>query len=302
MDLIWIPISMFGGIMQALRTAAQKSLNSELSTWSTTYVRSLFGLPLISCFLLLAITISGQVLPEFTKTYILYSLSTGVSQVIATYFLIKLFTLRNFAVGTMLAKTDLVQAAVIGSLFFSESITLLGWVAITLTGLGVVSMSTAKIKSVTENPFQASKEVTQKSIALGISSGFLFCLSYLFLREATLSIEGPIIFRSAWTIFIVTTSQTFVLGLILLFFRRSDFSLMRRLWRPCGFVGITSGLGSICWFTAMAIQNASYVKAVGQIEVIFTCLISVRYFGERITSLELLGMAGILIGVMILIV
>lgn len=293
---------MMGGIMQAVRTAAQKSLNSQLSTWSTTYVRSLFGLPLLTCFLLFSMAITGFVLPDFSTFYLAHCLATATSQVIATYFLIQLFTLRNFTVGTMLAKTDLVQAAIVGSLLFSESISPLGWIAIMLTGLGVISMSSAKLKVNRQPSFEASKTITQRSVLLGVSSGFLFCLSYLFLREATLSIDGPVLFRSAWTVFLVTSSQTLILGLILFILRRSDFSLMRRLWRPCGFIGITSALGSICWFTAMAMQNASYVKAVGQIEVIFTCLISVRYFGERIAPLELLGMTGILIGVILLIV
>ncbi len=48
-------------------------------------------------------------------------------------------------------------------------------------------------------------------------------------------------------------------------------------------------------------QNASYVKAVGQVEVIFTWWISVHYFGETIAKLELLGIATILIGVLLLV-
>ncbi len=100
---------------------------------------------------------------------------------------------------------------------------------------------------------------------------------------------------------IVTGSQTFVLGLILAFTHRAELPLMGMLWRPCAFVGLTSAIGSLCWFIAMAMQNASYVKAVGQVEVIFTWWISVHYFGETIAKLELLGIATILIGVLLLV-
>ena len=48
---------------------------------------------------------------------------------------------------------------------------------------------------------------------------------------------------------------------------------LRQLWpnlRLSAFIGLTSAVGSIGWFTAFALQNASYVRAVGQIEVVFT--------------------------------
>ena len=67
---------------------------------------------------------------------------------------------------------------------------------------------------------------------------------------------------------------------------------------PSLFVGITSAIGSIGWFTAMAMQNASYVKAVGQVEVIFTVLISTLYFRERITAMEYAGIATIVVAVL----
>jgi drug/metabolite transporter (DMT)-like permease len=65
------------------------------------------------------------------------------------------------------------------------------------------------------------------------------------------------------------------------------------------FIGVTSTLGSIAWFTAFALQNASYVRAVGQVEVVFTLLISVLYFRERINPLELAGIAATVAGVLL---
>lgn len=65
-----------------------------------------------------------------------------------------------------------------------------------------------------------------------------------------------------------------------------------------GFIGLTSALGSIAWFSAFALQNASYVRAVGQVEVVFTLAISRLYFQERITALELAGIAVTVAGVL----
>ena len=37
-----------------------------------------------------------------------------------------------------------------------------------------------------------------------------------------------------------------------------------RAWRLAIWVGLLSLLGSLAWFTAFALQNAAYVKALGQ--------------------------------------
>ena len=70
--------------------------------------------------------------------------------------------------------------------------------------------------------------------------------------------------------------------------------------RTCFFVGLTSVLGSVGWFTAMTLQPVAYVKAVGQVEFIFTLAIAVLFFRERLTAREILGMLVIITGVLLL--
>lgn len=50
-------------------------------------------------------------------------------------------------------------------------------------------------------------------------------------------------------------------------------------------------LGSVGWFTAMTLEQASYVRAFGQIEFVFALLVSTRFFRERYTRKELVGIA-----------
>ena len=71
-------------------------------------------------------------------------------------------------------------------------------------------------------------------------------------------------------------------------------------WRLCLFVGVTSVLGSIGWFTGASYQNVAYTKALGQIEFFITLLLTYRVFKERITHVELLGMFLIIFSVIIL--
>ncbi|MGD1923072.1 MAG: EamA family transporter [Paracoccaceae bacterium] len=301
MELIWIPIAMMAGLMQAVRTAAQKSLNAHLSTWMTTYVRSLFGLPFMVIYLWIVIQTEGLGVPHFPAIYFVHCALTATTQVVATYLLIVLFRLSNFAVGTMLTKTDIMQAALVGSVLFSEVISVTGWIAIALTLVGVFLMSAAQARQALTGSIL--KAVFSKATLIGLATGFLFCLSYLFLREASLVLEqGSTIWRGAWSVVVVTSMQVFALGIWLAMSEPQEFRKLAGAMRPCLFIGITSALGSIGWFTAMAMQNASYVKAAGQTEVIFTVLLSTLYFRERISVREYVGIATIVAAILLFVV
>lgn len=299
MELLWIPISVAAGFFQAVRTAAQKALNARLSAWMVTYVRSIYGLPVMLVYLMIVLSIEGRGGPDLSWSFLGFSFLAGTAQVIATYLLILLFQRANFAVGTMLTKTDLVQAALIGSVLFSEEISSLGWLAILLTVGGVLLISAGRSRgALARMPW--SQSVRSPAVLLGLASGFGFCLSYLFLREATLAIEtGSRVYAGAWAVVSVTAMQCVGVGIWLLATERAEFAKLGAVWRPSIFIGITSAFGSIGWFTAMALQNASYVKAVGQVEVIFTVLISTLYFRERISSYEYAGITTILGGVIL---
>ena len=45
-------------------------------------------------------------------------------------------------------------------------------------------------------------------------------------------------------------------------------------------------IASAGWFTAMTIQNAAYVRALGQIELVFTFAASIFLFHERPNRIE----------------
>ena len=56
-------------------------------------------------------------------------------------------------------------------------------------------------------------------------------------------------------------------------------------------VGLTGMLGSLGWFTAFTLQNAAYVRTLGQVELVFSLLVGAIVLKERVTMRELLGMA-----------
>ena len=63
---------------------------------------------------------------------------------------------------------------------------------------------------------------------------------------------------------------------------------------------MSGAIGSIGWFTAMTLENAAYVRAVGQVELVFTFVASYFFFRERSTALEIAGILLIVAGIVIL--
>ena len=84
----------------------------------------------------------------------------------------------------------------------------------------------------------------------------------------------------------------------LLLRQRQEIGKVFGAWRSASWIGLTSLAGSFCWFAAFTLQNAAYVNALGQVEMVLSLLASVLFFRETIHRREMLGMA--LLGVSLL--
>ncbi len=71
-------------------------------------------------------------------------------------------------------------------------------------------------------------------------------------------------------------------------------------WRVAILVGLSGMIGSACWFTAMTLQNAAYVRALGQIELVFTFMASYIFFRETVNGKELFGILALVFGIVVL--
>lgn len=303
MEHVWIALAIMAALMQAVRTAAQKTLNKRMSTLGTTYVRSIFGLPVMIAYLAVVIAwTGGAAAPPMKPLYLLHTFLGALTQVLATMLLIRMMRLKDFAVGTMLTKVDIVMTALIGMALFSERVSALGFVALFIVLAGVILMSLGKtgLQGLPSGPGGLAVALTSEATRVALGCAFLFTLSYLFLREATLVIaaDGGTAWRGAWTVVIATAMQVVFVGVWLAAREPSTFQQIRPNAAISTFIGLTSAIGSIGWFTAFAMQNASYVRAVGQIEVVFTLLISAFYFREKVRPLEYAGIAATVTGVL----
>lgn len=301
--MLWIWLTIFAALMQSVRTAAQKRLAERMSTWAATYVRALVGLPVMVAWLALLHGWTGEPLPRPTAAFLALSLITAVTQNIGTAALLSLFRLKSFAVANQLAKSDVILTALLG-LALGQWITPAGWLAIGLAMAGVAVISSARggvaAAGATSNMTWAEL-VRSPALRIGLIVGLMFAICNLALREATLALpSGSVLARAGLTVVVSTLMQVLLLGTWL---GRREPGALRVIVKSAGlsaFVGVTSAIGSICWFAAFASTNAGYVRAVGQIEVVFSVLLSLIYFRERLARREWVGIALTVAGVLVM--
>ena len=76
------------------------------------------------------------------------------------------------------------------------------------------------------------------------------------------------------------------------------------MWQKIGLtfkVSVCSFLASLGWFTAMSMQSVAIVKTLGQIEILFSLLISVYFFKEKLAKTEHIGLFLVVIAAILVI-
>ena len=112
---------------------------------------------------------------------------------------------------------------------------------------------------------------------------------------------GDVFYRAIVTLAIVTALQTAAMALWLVWRERGEISRVLRAWRVAGLVGLTSMVGSICWFNAYTLQTAAYVNALGQVELLLSLAIGALAFGEKISKREWQGIVFLGISILLLV-
>ena len=295
----WIAFTLAAATLQAVRTAGQKHLTTHLTSVGTTLVRFLFGLPFVLLYLFILLQYFEVPFPELTQEFLVSTLIASLFQIVGTIFLVYLFSLRNFAVGTTYSKTEAFLTALVAMLFFGEIIPLAGWLAIAVSVIGMLVINAARASAAGMSTFE---RYWNKAAAVGLATGFCMSFSSLMIRKSSLSLELDNVLLSAGvTLATMVCIQTTVLGVYVTVRSPNQIRIAFENWKPCLFVGITSIGGSILWFTAYTLEQVSYVKALGQIEMVFVIFLTTFFFKERITSKEMLGIILVTSGVLLLI-
>lgn len=297
---IWIPITIAAAAAQTVRFMLQKHLKStSLSTAGATFARYLYSAPLVVVLILIYANMTDQELPQTSPRFWAFAVVGGLTQVLATLCVVALFSFRNFAVGITFKKTEVLLTAVVGYLVLGEGVSRFGALALLIGFAAVIVLSDPP-----ENFGQGTWfRFFNKTAGLGLLSGGLFSISAVAYRGALLSLGATdVALRAGFTLAIVTSSQT--LGMLLWFVwkDRQQITMVLSAWRVAGLVGLTSMIGSICWFSAFALQNAAYVGALGQVELIFSMAATTLFFHEKISAKELAGIAVLMASILVLVV
>ena len=294
---LWIPVTIAAAFFQNLRSALQKFLKGRMGTTGATFARFGFGLPFALLYLGLYVGATGETLPALNAGFLFAALSGGIAQILATFLLVYLFGFRNFMVGTAYSKTEPIQAAFFAFLILGEAIAPLGLLAVVAGVVGVMMISLGQ-----RAPRDVLKGLATREAAIGILSGTLFGASAVAFRGASLALgDGTILMRALLTLAVTLAIQTAVMLVWMLLRDRDELSRVLKAAGPSLLVGLMGATASAGWFTAMTLQKVAYVRALGQIELVFTFLSSVLWFRERITRLEFAGSAVIVCAILLLI-
>ncbi|MFD2166455.1 DMT family transporter [Thalassotalea euphylliae] len=288
----WIAFTLLAAFMQAIRTAGQKQLSTHLSSIATAGVRYIFALPFAWLYLFWALEHYQVQLPRLNSTFLQYAMIASFAQLIGTACLVVAFQYRNFAVATSLAKTEAIQVAIIGALLFAAPLSGFGWLSVILGVVGVILVSKVKfsVRDIFMNP----------GAGYGLASGLGLAITTLLIRESNLVLNTHPMVAAAVTLVFLITAQSLLSIAYLLLKDSKQLGYMLVNWRLALFVGITSLLGSIGWFTAVSYQTAAYVKALGQVEFFITLILTYRLFKESISVKEIVGMMLIVVSVVVL--
>lgn len=294
----WIPITIAAAFAQNARSALQKHLKGKLSTGGATYVRFLYAWPFALIYLWGLNTLADMPLPQSNPVFYAYVITGSLAQMLFTALLVWLFSFRNFAVGTTFSKTETIQIAVLGFLFLGDTVTAGALVALLVSVAGVMAMSAGQSGI---SLLSLGRGLSERSTIIGLASGLCLGASVVFFRGASLSLGyDGVVMSAAYTMAVSLTFQSLSMGLYLRLREPGQLTAVLREWRWSSAVGVAGVLGSIGWITAFTMQNAAYVRALGQVELLFTFIASTLFFGEKSTRLEVIGIVLVVLGIVVL--
>jgi drug/metabolite transporter (DMT)-like permease len=276
----WILFTLGAVVMQTVRNALQSKLSSSVNTSGVTLSRFILAPPIALVYLLILYRSSASEVPQFSGSFIAVILRASLLQIAATSLMVILFKQKNFAIGAGLAKSEALVAGVVGMLFFGSYLTPLGWAGIVIGGIAVFVLSSGN----------RLHGISVKTIAIGLACGTCFALTSLLVREASHMLDIQHTVAAAWVLLWVLCVQAIALSGYIALTKPFVFSQLVNAKKQVLAISTVSCLGSICWFTAMALQHVALVKTLGQLEVLLTLLLSHYWLKNVVTRREIVGL------------
>ena len=294
----WVIFTVLAAFFQNLRTSLQKRLNKNLSLVASAYVRFAFALPF--AFIIFFINFRSLDIVQIIldqNNFIYYTFLGAIFQVIFTLLLLYLFKFSNFVVGTSLSKTEVIQIAIFEYIILKDKLNLFGITGIIVATIGVIVITIKDVKLFFRNFFS-------KVTLIGLTTGLILGLSVVYFRAAALSLENfsSNFDKAITTLFFGLFIQTAVVTTYLLIFEKSEFKKFYQNKVEICLTGLAGFLATLSWFFAFTLIQASFVRAVGQIEILFSYMSSKYLFKEKITFIEIMGIIIFISGATLLLI
>ena len=293
----WIVTSVLGAFFQNARSSIQKKLNTEMSLMASTYVRFAFSLPILFVvFFIYFGNFNYFIISVQDSNFITYVILASVLQISFTLLFLYLLKFTNFLVGTALSKTEVIQIAFFEFIILKDYLNFYALLGIMISTIGVIIFSTKDLKNIINSFFS-------KSTVVGLLCGTLLALSVVFYRGSMefLEFTNKNFDRALLTLFAATIIQTSLITFYLLLFEISEFKKIKsniKLSSLAGFFGFSA---TISWFYSFSLVQAALVRAVGQIELLFSYISSRFMFKEKIRYIEIFGIIIFIFGLILVI-
>ena len=294
---LWVLITITAALFQTWRTALQQRLRGQLSLNGAAVVRYLYGVPFGLLILGSYWLMFGGGFGAPTPYFLLLCALAGIAQIFGTNLLIASFATRGFAVGTAYSKTEAVQASIIAMIVLGEMLPALAWAGIGISVFGVMYLSLAGKGLRAADVWQATR---QPAALCGMGAGFCFAVTAICVRAANVELPGadPLL-KALFSVVVTNVMQTLMQGGWLVWREPAQLRAVFRSWRDSAKVGALSAAGSACWFMGFALAPVALVRAVGQVEILFTLLFSRFFLNERLMTKDVVGALLVVSGVVL---
>ncbi len=294
----WVLITAIASLSQTLRSVFQKNLIEDVGVLVSAYSRFIFALPIV---VLLAVIFLGTqefvILKNLSLTTWFFLIAASICQILFTIILIKLFTLRSFAIGVAFSKTEVIQTTILEIIIIGFILTSNVLLAIITGFIGMLFMSKQKLIG-----NMGYNRLFLYQVTLGVSCGIFLGLSSVLYKVALDSVTLSFIYKKVLVLSCLALAfQSVIFGIYIVAIEGKQNALkLMLIWKkglPVGFFGCAA---TFCWFYAFSLVDATLVRAVGQLEIVFSVLISYIFYKEKISGFELIGMSLITISILAL--
>ena len=294
----WVLITAIASLSQTLRSVFQKNIIEDVGVLASAYSRFIFALPFVALLAVFFLDIEEfLILKNLSVKTWFFLVTASICQILFTIILIKLFTLRSFAIGVAFSKTEVIQTTLLEIVIIGFILTSHVLLAIIIGFIGMLFMSKQKLIGNVGH-----SRLFLQQVILGVSCGIFLGLSSVLYKVALDSVAIDLIYKKVIVLsFLALAIQSVLFGaFIVITDEKKNLEKLFNSWKkglPVGFFGCSA---TFCWFYAFSLVDATLVRAVGQLEIVFSVLMSYIFYKERITGFELIGMSLITISILAL--